>query len=129
MAKHTNPAGAIALTVAIDSVIDAGTVVEVTGEYTADQATADSICVLGTLLKTPTAADDKRAVETRFRRVDTGLCAETLAAGDPLKIGADGASGEQRFAKWATGSNEAVLLVGMALTGGDENEEIDIGFY
>ena len=124
----TNPGGVIAITATVDAILAAGTVVELTGDYTVNKPAADSVKVVGRLLKASAAQGDVRAVETQFRRVEPVILTETVVAGDFLKIGADDGSGNQRFAKWATGANEAALLVAQALEGGDADDTVDAGF-
>jgi len=128
MTVLTKPQAVIAITCTVNAVLAAGTVVELTDDYTVNKPAADSGKVLGRLLKASLEVGDKRAVETQFRRVEPVTLTETVVAGDPLKIGADGATDNQRFAKWATGANEAVLLVAIALEGGDADEAVDAGF-
>lgn len=129
MSTLTNPAGTIAITCTVAAVLAEGVNVEITDDYTVNQPSADSGKVVGRLLKACTVADQKRAVETNFRRVEEITLGGTVAAGDRLKVSSNGATGNQRFQKWTSGSDNADLMVGMALEAGDANEAVDAGFY
>jgi hypothetical protein len=108
--------GQIALTLTCAAILPAGTVVELTGDWTVNKAAAGSAKVLGELLKPVKAANDIVAVETQGRKVIEGaISAEALAAGDKLKVGADGTGSVQRLAKWVLGTDNPALIVGMAL--------------
>ena len=129
MSVLTKPQAVIAITCTVNAVLAAGTVVELTGDYIVNKPAADSGKVVGRLLKGSLEVGDKRAVETQFRRVEPVILAETVVAGDPLKIGTNQAVTEyQRFAKWISGTDAADLWVAIAMEGGDADEEPDAGF-
>ena len=128
MSVLTKPQAVIAITCTVNAVLAAGTVVELTGDYIVNKPAADSGKVVGRLLKASLEVGDKRAVETQFRRVEPVTLTETVAAGDPLKIGTDGATDNQRFTKWITGTDKADLWVAIALEGGDADDAVDAGF-
>jgi len=129
MGTQTKPQGVIAITCAVAAVLAAGVNVEITDDYTVNKPAADSGKVVGRLLKACTVADQKRAVETNFRRVEEITLGGTVVAGDRLKVSSDGATSNQRFQKWTSGADNADLMVGMALEAGDANETVDAGFY
>lgn len=128
MTVLTKPQAVIAITCTVDAILAAGTVVELTGDYIVNKPATDSGKVVGRLLKASLVVGDKRAVETQFRRVEPVTLTETVIAGDPLKIGADGATDNQRFAKWVTATDGAEELVATALEGGDADDAVDAGF-
>ena len=128
MTVFTKPQAVIAITCTVDAILAAGTVVELTGDYTVNKPAANSGAVIGRLLKASIAQGDKRAVETQFRRIEPVTLTETVVAGDRLKVGADGATSNQRFAKWVSGTDKADTLVAIALEGGDADEAVDAGF-
>ncbi len=112
---YTAP-GQIALTVSCAADLAAGALVEITGDWTVNKASAGSAKVLGETLKAGKSGEYV-AVETSGRKVLEGAIAtEAIAAGDKLKVGADGTGGEQRLAKWVLGTDNPALIVGMALT-------------
>ena len=124
----TIPGGVIAITATVDAILAAGVLVELTGDYTVNKPAAGSGKVVGKLLKASVAQGSTRAVETNFRRVEPVTLAETVAAGDLLKIGTDGATSNQRFAKWVSGTDPADDIVAQALEAGDADDTADAGF-
>ena len=107
--------GQMALTVGCAADLAAGQLVEITGDWAVNKASAGSAKVLGDTVKAA-ASGDNVAVEARGRKVLEGaIAAEAIAAGDKLKIGADSGEGAQRLAKWVLGTDNPALIVGMAL--------------
>lgn len=127
--KYSRPEN-IAVTLAIDTAnLAAGTLMEVSGDLTADKAAADSTKVLGRLVKEPSAADELQAVETNFAYVCSVQLAETVVAGDHGQIGADSSAGAQRVKKWASASDTSDQDICMFLEGGDEDDSVLAGFW
>lgn len=128
--KYSNPGGTIALSMAVDTAaLPENTVVEYTGDYQVDKAAAGSAKVAGSLVVPAKTAGGMGTVETGYARVDTVQAAETLAAGDYVKVGADDGDGNQQFAKWVSASDAASLKLGQVVSGGDSGDDIDVGFY
>ncbi len=122
----------LAVLATIAAVLARDTIVKITADHTVNKAGAGDI-PLGRLVKPARAASETGSVETRFKELIEIKGSGAIAAGDRVKMAADG-GGEQRVAKWvsqtdADAGDKPDTLFGICWKGGADGATIEVLTY
>jgi len=102
-----------------------GDIVKITGDYTFAPATAGTIGV-GWVSWRPLIVPGVATIETFGMKVLTCDFGGAVVAGEYVKIGTPGTSGNQRVIKWISGTDAESLKIGICLSGGSTDGSGDI---
>ena len=103
-------------------------IVSITANKTVNKSGADAIAV-GRVLVPPTVINGEGTIEVFYRELHDIKTTTNIAAGDFFKMAAaDGTTGENRIAKWVSGTDAEELKCGICWSGGSANGTVSVFF-